>query len=46
MNYYRLQMLQWKQANGYVLTREEEQLLLELTSQANDLLDDWLVGNY
>lgn len=46
MNYYRLQMLQWKQANGYVLTREEEQLLLELTSQANDLLDDWLVDNY
>ena len=46
MNYYRLQMLQWKQANSYVLTREEEQLLLELTSQANDLLDDWLVDNY
>ena len=46
MNYYRLQMLQWKQANGYVLTREEEHLLLELTSQANDLLDDWLDYNY
>ena len=46
MNYYRLQMLQWKQANGYVLTREEEQLLLELTSQANALLDSWLDVNY
>ena len=46
MNDYCLQMLQWKQANGYVLTREEEQLLLELTSQANDLLDDWLIDNY
>ena len=46
MNYYRLQMLQWKQANGYVLTREEEQLLLELTSLVNDQFDDWLDNNY
>ena len=46
MKGYCLQVLQWKQANGYVLTREEEQLLLELTSQANDLLDDWLNDNY
>lgn len=41
-----LQMLQWKQANDYVLTREEEELLLELTSQANDLLDEWVNNFY
>ena len=46
MEYYRLQELQWKQANDYVLTREEEELLLELTSQANDLLDEWVNANY
>lgn len=46
MNYYRLQMLQWKLANGYVLTREEEQSLLELTSLVNDQFDDWLDNNY
>ena len=46
MKGYCLQVLQWKQANGFVLTREEEQLLLELTSQANDLLDSWLDANY
>jgi len=46
MKRYCLQLLQWKQANGFVLTREEEQLLLELTSQDNDLLDDWLDNNY
>lgn len=41
-----LQMLQWKQANDYVLTKEEELLLLELTSQTNDLLEDWLNNIY
>lgn len=46
MEYYRLQELQWKQVNGFVLTREEELLLLELTSQTNDLLDDWLDSIY
>lgn len=46
MNNDCLQMLQWKQANGYVLTREEEELLLELTSQTNDMLEDWLNNIY
>lgn len=46
MDSYRLQELQWKQVNGFVLTREEELLLLELTSQTNDLLDDWLDSIY
>ena len=46
MNDYCLQMLQWKQANGFVLTREEESLLLELTSQANDLLNEWVDNFY
>ena len=46
MDYYRLQMLQWKLANGYVLTREEEQSLLELTSLVNNQFDDWLDNNY
>ncbi len=46
MDSYRLQVLQWKQVNGFVLTREEELLLLELTSQTNDLLDDWLDSIY
>ena len=41
-----LQMLQWKQANDYVLTNEEELLLLELTSQTNDMLEDWLNNIY
>ena len=41
-----LQMLQWKQANDYVLTKEEELLLLELTSQTNDMLEDWLNNIY
>lgn len=41
-----LQMLQWKQVNDYVLTKEEELLLLELTSQANDLLDEWVDNFY
>ena len=46
MEYYRLQMLQWKQANDYVLTREEELLLIELNRKAIDLLDDWVNANY
>lgn len=46
MDKYRLQMLQWKLTNGYVLTREEVQLLLELTSLVNDQFDDWLDNNY
>lgn len=46
MNNDCLQMLQWKQDNDYVLTREEEELLLELTSQANDLLDEWVDNFY
>nr|DAX86669.1 MAG TPA: hypothetical protein [Caudoviricetes sp.] len=41
-----LQLLQWKQANDYVLTKEEELLLLELTSRTNDLLEDWLNNIY
>ncbi len=46
MEYYRLQELQWKQDSGYVLTREEELLLIELTNHVNDLFDDWLDTNY
>ena len=46
MDQYRLQELQWKLTNGYVLTREEEELLLVLTSQANDLLDEWVDNFY
>lgn len=46
MDYYRLQELQWKLTNGYVLTREEVQLLLEVTSLVNDQFDDWLDNNY
>lgn len=46
MNNDCLQLLQWKQANDYVLTKEEELLLLELTSQTNDLLEDWLNNIY
>lgn len=46
MDSYRLQVLQWKQANGYVLTREEELLLIELTNRINDLFEDWLDNNY
>lgn len=46
MDQYSLQMLQWKLTNGYVLTREEVQLLLELTSLVNDQFDDWLDKNY
>ena len=46
MDQYRLQMLQWKLTNGYVLTREEVQFLLELTSLVNDQFDDWLDNNY
>lgn len=46
MNNDCLQMLQWKQANDYVLTKEEELLLLELTSQTNDMLEDWLNNIY
>lgn len=46
MNNDCLQMLQWKQTNDYVLNREEEELLLELTSQANDLLDEWVDNFY
>ena len=46
MDQYRLQMLQWKQMNGFVLTKEEELLLIELTSKTNDLFDDWLDNNY
>lgn len=46
MDSYRLQELQWKQVNGFVLTREEELLLLELTNNAVELLDDWIDTNY
>lgn len=46
MNNDCLQLLPLKQANGYVLTKEEEALLLELTSQTNDMLEDWLNNNY
>lgn len=46
MEYYCLLELQWKQDNGYVLTREEELLLNELNRIAIDLLDDWVNTNY
>lgn len=46
MDQYRLQMLQWKQMSGFVLTKEEELLLQELLSKTNDLFDDWLDNNY
>lgn len=46
MEYYRLQELQWKRDNDFVLTREEELLLIELTNRVNDLFDDWLDNNY
>lgn len=46
MEYYRLQELQWMKDNGYVLTREEELLLIELTNRVNNLLEDWLDTNY
>lgn len=46
MDQYRLQMLQWKQTNGFVLTKEEELLLQELTSKTNDLFNDWLDHNH
>lgn len=46
MDQYRLQMLQWKLTNGYVLTREEELLLIELTNRVNNLFEDWLDTNY
>lgn len=46
MEYYRLQELQWMKDNGYVLTREEELLLIELTNRVNNLFEDWLDNNY
>ena len=46
MDQYPLQMLQWKQMSGFVLTKEEELLLQELTSKTNNLFDDWLDTNY
>lgn len=46
MDSYRLQELQRKQVNGFVLIREEELLLLELTNNAVELLDDWIDTNY
>ena len=46
MDQYRLQMLRWKQMNGFVLMKEEKLLLQELLSKTNDLFDDWLDNNY